>query len=191
MMTTDLSPALPSGVAGTADAPPIAADVLKDDFGWALGVVLRAYIRSAEAVVGDIPGGPRGLQVLSAAAQGTASNQGVMAQQLGIDRTVLTYLIDDLESAGLVRRQANPNDRRNRRVVTTEHGQTLWEHRRDALRHVEEHILAGLGDDGPGFRELLQRLAVQADQPTPTTSACEVIEQLVADDCSADTRTQA
>ena len=35
-------------------------DALHADFGWALGVVFRAYRKSANAVIADMPGGPRG-----------------------------------------------------------------------------------------------------------------------------------
>ena len=48
---------------------------------------------------------------LAAAVQDVAGNQGTLGQQLGIDRTVLTYLIDDLESLGLVERRPDPADR--------------------------------------------------------------------------------
>ncbi|MFK0044612.1 MarR family transcriptional regulator [Streptomyces sp. NPDC090741] len=41
-----------------------------------------------------------------------------MATYLGIDRTVMTYLIDDLVTAGLVERRLNPADRRQRKIVT-------------------------------------------------------------------------
>ena len=40
------------------------------DLGWALGTVMRAYLRTAQAMVGGLPGGPRGYQVLAAAAAG-------------------------------------------------------------------------------------------------------------------------
>jgi len=53
--------------------------------------------------------------VLVAAARGNARNQLALAQQLGVDRTVMTYLIDDLERAGYVERRPDPADRRSAR----------------------------------------------------------------------------
>jgi MarR family transcriptional regulator for hemolysin len=44
-----------------------------------------------------------------------------LAQHLGIDRTAMTYLLDDLETAGLIERRPGPADWRARRVVATEH----------------------------------------------------------------------
>ncbi|WP_238433467.1 MarR family winged helix-turn-helix transcriptional regulator [Micromonospora tarensis] len=81
-------------------------DPLDDDLGWMLGIVFRGYVRAAEHVLTDIPGGPRGYHLLTAAISGPARNQGALAEELGIDRTVLTYLIDDLERPGFVARRA-------------------------------------------------------------------------------------
>src|SRR4030088_1910784 len=72
---------------------------LAEDLGWGLGVVLRAYATAAHAAVADLPGGPRGYQVLSAAAQGAVGSQLALAQHLGVDRPVMNYLLDDVEAA--------------------------------------------------------------------------------------------
>ena len=104
---------------------PSCDDALADDLGWGLGMMFRAYVEAAHAAVADLPGGPRGYQVLSAAAQGTVGSQLALAQHLGIDRTVMTYLLDDLEAASLIERRPDPADRRARRVVATQHGSEL------------------------------------------------------------------
>jgi hypothetical protein len=57
-------------------------DALADDLGWGLGMIFRAYVKAANAAVADLPGGPRGYQVLSAAAQGTVGSQLALAQHL-------------------------------------------------------------------------------------------------------------
>ena len=73
-------------------------DRLSGDLGWGLAVLFRAYVKAAEAIADDVPGGHRGYQVLSAAARDEPGSQAAMAQSLGIDRTVMTYLLDDLEA---------------------------------------------------------------------------------------------
>ena len=83
-------------------------DRLSGDLGWGLVVLFRAYVKAAEAIADDVPGGNRGYQVLSAAARDEPGSQAAMAQSLGIDRTVMTYLLDDLEAARLVERHADP-----------------------------------------------------------------------------------
>src|ERR1700710_2642901 len=87
-------------------------NALADDLGWGLGTVFRAYVTAAHAAVADLPGGPRGYQVLSAAAHGTVGSQLALAQHLGVDRTVMTYLLDDLQAAGLIERRPDPADPR-------------------------------------------------------------------------------
>jgi DNA-binding MarR family transcriptional regulator len=154
---------------------------LDHDLGFGLGVIFRAYLQAANAVVCDIPGGPRGYQILVAAIQHQAGGQGALAQRLGVDRTVMTYLIDDLEAANLVARRADPLDRRSRHIVATTQGQQLWADIEHRLQEVEDHVLAALSTpERATFRELLQRLAVRANALDPVDSACEVVTDVDA-----------
>src|ERR1700733_12114543 len=91
-----------------APAPDAADCTLSDDLGWALGVVFRGYVKATHEALADLPGGPRGYQVLAAAAGDEHGSQLALAQHLGVDRTVMTYLLDDLESAGLIERRPDP-----------------------------------------------------------------------------------
>jgi DNA-binding MarR family transcriptional regulator len=149
---------------------------VESDLGWALGTVTRSYLRIAAEAVADVPGGPRGYQVLSAAARGDAGTQLAMAQRLGLDRTVMTYLLDDLEKAGLVERKPDPADRRARRVVLTEHGTARLCDVERRLRRVEEHVLGPLEPtERDTLRTLLQRVAVATGE---RADACEVAEEI-------------
>src|ERR1700682_2663407 len=114
--------------------PPSCVGALAGDLGWGLGVFLRAYARAARAAVADLPGGPRGYQILSAAAQRAVGRPLALGQPLGVDRTVMTSLLDDLEAAGLTERRPDPADRRARRVVATEQGIELLVILDDRLR---------------------------------------------------------
>jgi DNA-binding MarR family transcriptional regulator len=162
---------------------------LDSDLGWTLGVVFRAYLRAATAVTDDLPGGPRGYQVLAAAARDEPGSQSSLAQRLGVDRTVMTYLLDELVTAGLVERQADPADRRSRLVAATEHGHTVLDGLDARLRAAEEHLLAGLNEaDRALLRSLLQRLAAQANELDPVTSACNVAEDIEVAEAAASIR---
>ncbi|MDG4797622.1 MarR family winged helix-turn-helix transcriptional regulator [Micromonospora sp. WMMD1082] len=155
-------------------------DPINEDLGWMLGVVFRAYVRAADHAVGDLPGGPRGYQVLTAADRQPARNQGAIAEELGIDRTVLTYLIDDLERDGLVVRRPDPADRRSRLVTLTEAGHEAARRRREALRTVESHLLRALPpEEAVTLRALLQRVACAAQALDPLTDLCQVVEEAV------------
>ena len=138
---------------------------VESDLGWALGTVMRSYRRVAEESVADLPGGPRGYQVLSSAARGNSGSQLAMAQRLGVDRTVMTYLLDDLEKAGLVERKPDPADRRARRVVLTEAGRARLCDVERRLRRVEEHVLGPLEPaERDTLRTLLRRVAVASGE---------------------------
>jgi DNA-binding MarR family transcriptional regulator len=155
------------------------SSALDRDLGFTLGVIFRAYIKAANAVVCDIPGGPRGYQILVAAIQHQAGNQGALAQRLGVDRTVMTYLIDDLEEAGLVERRPDPLDRRSRHIVATSQGQKLWADTEQRLKEVEDHVLGALSTpERATFRALLQRLAARANALDPVESACDVVADI-------------
>jgi DNA-binding MarR family transcriptional regulator len=154
---------------------------LADDLGWGLAVVFRRYVKAADAVTADVPGGHRGYQVLRAAACDQPGSQASLASRLGIDRTVMTYLLDDLESAGLVERQPDPADRRSRRVAATSHGRGVLAGLEERFRHAEQSLLAGLdAGDQAAFRKLLRELAAHVNELDPVASACEAVEDIGA-----------
>lgn len=154
---------------------------LDGDLGWTLGVVFRAYVKATTAVMADLPGGHRGYQVLTAAARDEAPSQSALGAQLGIDRTVLTYLLDDLERADLVARKPAPADRRTRQIVATEPGRTLLCTLEERLAEAEAHILAGLpAGSRRTLKSLLARLAAHVNALDPVADACAVVEDIGA-----------
>jgi DNA-binding MarR family transcriptional regulator len=149
----------------------------RPDLGWALGSLFRSYLRLSAEVVGDLPGGPRGYQVLSVVAAGTCSNQAAIADSMGLDRTAVTYLVDGLESAGLVVRRPDPNDRRARRVSFTEEGARRYEELSACIRAVEDSVLQGVSPEEAGtLREVLTR-AAEALGESPA-AACEAADHV-------------
>jgi DNA-binding MarR family transcriptional regulator len=146
------------------DLPP-GAGGLEDELGWSLHRVSSAFRQSATGAVADLPGGSRGYQVLVAVDAGPPSSQLALAQRLGVDRTAMTYLVDELEAAGLVTRQAHPGDRRVRHVVITPAGWTALTVVRRALRSVEKQLLSVLAPaENAQLRALLVRVARSTDQ---------------------------
>jgi DNA-binding MarR family transcriptional regulator len=151
---------------------------LSDDLGWALGVVFRSYVKAAGAAFADVPAGPRGYQVLAAATRGDPGTQLALALHLGVDRTVMTYLLDDLEGAGLIERRPDPADRRARRIAATAQGRELLDDLDRRLRAAEDQVLVALGsqDDRRVFRALLRQLATHADATDPAPGPCEIAQ---------------
>jgi DNA-binding MarR family transcriptional regulator len=155
-------------------------DALSDDLGWALRVLLRAYQKTVSSAFADIPGGPRGYQVLAAVGRANPRTQLELANHLGLDRTVMTYLLDDLEGAGLIERRPDPADRRARRIVATQAGRELGCGLARRLRDAEELVLGGLEDPGEreSFRGLLERLATHVNTLDPVPGACELAREV-------------
>jgi DNA-binding MarR family transcriptional regulator len=143
-------------------------NALADDLGWGLGVVFQAYVTAAHAAVAELPGGPRGYQVLAAATRAAVGSRLALAQRLGIDRTDMTYLLDDLEAAGLIERRPDPADRRARRVVATEQGADLLVLLDGRIRAAEANLLAPLDDKARAhFRTQVQVLAARINTLNP------------------------
>jgi DNA-binding MarR family transcriptional regulator len=143
-------------------------------------VVFRCYLKAAGAAFADLPGGPRGYQVLAAAVRGELASQLALAQHLGMDRTVMTYLLDDLEQGGLIERHPDPADRRARRIVATTAGRELLDELDRRLRAAECEVLAGLENeaDRHTFRVMLRQLASRARELDAEPGPCVIAEQV-------------
>ena len=124
----------------------------------------------------ELPGGPRGYQVLAAAGRDLPCSQQALGQRVGIDRSVMTYLVDDLEQEGLVERRANPTDRRQRMVVATDKGRELVETACRRVVEAQDELLGTL--DGPertAFRQLLNKAAAGTGEDVD--DPCEVADE--------------
>jgi DNA-binding MarR family transcriptional regulator len=139
------------------------AQGIETELGWALPVTYRAFSRVATSAITDVPGGPRGYQVLVAITTEPPSSQLALAHRLGIDKTQMTYVVDGLEAGGFVERRPDPRDRRVRQVHPTDAGRALLATARDGLRAAEGVLMAHLTDDEQTqLRRLLARVALGA-----------------------------
>jgi DNA-binding MarR family transcriptional regulator len=126
-----------------------------EDLSWLLGSAFRAHLSALRQAVGDLPHGARGYGALREAAEPTPRNQAELAKILGLDRTVMVYLVDDLEAAGLVERVPDPNDRRSKLIRATPAGVARLCDLRRATAAAEAELLADLS---PAEAELLHSL---------------------------------
>jgi DNA-binding MarR family transcriptional regulator len=80
----------------------------------------------------------------------------------------VTYLVDDLERAGLVVRRPDPADRRIRQVVATPAGRSALERSRRDLRATEDRLLGALEpQEAEQLRTLLVKVALSVDAAEP------------------------
>ena len=145
--------------------------------GWDLAVVAGCYQARLQSALEGTPGGLRGFRVLSTVVHFDPPNQQALGAHLGIDRTVLTYLIDELAEAGDVERVPDPADRRARKVVATKAGRQRLAACEERVAAAESGMLAGLEPaDANLLRTLLHRLAGQAHQPASGSNPCAAMD---------------
>ncbi|GAB3148606.1 MarR family winged helix-turn-helix transcriptional regulator [Microbispora hainanensis] len=131
--------------------------------GWSLAVLLREWNTRVEDASRDLPQGVRGYQVLSAVVHEAPPTQAALAARLGIDRTVMTYLLDKFEGCDLLERKQDPSDRRARRIVPTEHGRRLLAEVDARVAKAEDELLSTLPpEDRRALLALLEHAATGA-----------------------------
>jgi DNA-binding MarR family transcriptional regulator len=87
-------------------------------------------------------------------------SQQEVARRLGVDRTTMVALIDDLEHKGLVQRRQDPSDRRKNVVVLTDAGHATVRQATAATEEAERRFLAPLsGAEGAAFAQALRTVA--------------------------------
>ncbi|MFG6401158.1 MarR family winged helix-turn-helix transcriptional regulator [Microbacterium sp. P04] len=166
---------------GEGDLPEIdwGAAGIETELGWALPTIYQGYTRSGVGAVAEVPGGPRGYQVLVAITTEEPSSQLALAHRLGIDKTQMTYVIDALETGGFAERRPDPRDRRIRHVLPTEAGQALLHSARAALREAEGMLMRHLTtEEQTQLRLLLARVALGAGEVGPRSSDARADIQL-------------
>jgi DNA-binding MarR family transcriptional regulator len=98
--------------------------------------------------------------VLSALAESNAPTQAQLAATTGRDKTRLIGNLDRLETQGMVEREPDPADRRNRIVSLTPAGSRVLRGCRDAIEAMETELLADLDPaDRAAFERALIALA--------------------------------
>jgi DNA-binding MarR family transcriptional regulator len=99
--------------------------------------------------------------------------QQELGSALGIDRSTMVALVDQLEAAQLARRRPSATDRRAREVAITPKGRRRLEKARGLISQVEDEVLAGL--TAAERRELvgLLRRALDSAPAQPLWSAEE------------------
>jgi MarR family transcriptional regulator, lower aerobic nicotinate degradation pathway regulator len=107
--------------------------------------------------------------ILALLDRGHRDTQGQIADALGYDRGQLVGLLDEMEDAGLVERQRDPNDRRRQVVRMTSAGKKTLATLRTLSKRIEEDFLAPLDESE---REVLHGLLLRlAEEHVPSCRA--------------------
>lgn len=115
---------------------------------------------------------PLGLSVQTCGVLNLLADEGPLSQQaigemLGIDRTTMVDLVDELERARIVRRERNPHDRRSYAVTLTPQGKVKQKRAARAFDAAVDDFFAPLSPaEREQFAGMLRRLLVPPDQPS-------------------------
>jgi MarR family transcriptional regulator for hemolysin len=105
------------------------------------------------------------------------AREGAIQQELGsvmgIDRSTMVSLIDQLEGAGLAKRRTSATDRRAREIAITPKGRRLLERARRMILETEDEVLTGLSAEERGELIELLRRALDSAPTQPLWSAAE------------------
>ena len=129
--------------ATTKTAPAPAPEPLSEDLGWLLSQASHALATELNAGLESLGIAPRGYCVLSTAKTGTYT-QSELAAMIGLDKTTMVVLMDELEAAGLARRDPAPHDRRARVVTVTRAGERTAAEAARVVARIQADVLATL-----------------------------------------------
>jgi DNA-binding MarR family transcriptional regulator len=103
---------------------------------------------------------PRHFGMLSHLAAAEGQSQQAMSVALGVHRSAVVALVDDLEHRGLAERRRDPGDRRAYTLFLTSTGRELLEELRRAADEEDAELLAALdASERSQLISLLQRVA--------------------------------
>jgi DNA-binding MarR family transcriptional regulator len=86
----------------------------------------------------------KGFAVLSVLQEGIMCSQMDLGKCLGIDRTTMVSVIDELEQHHFVERTRHPTDRRQHVIILTPRGKEVYQRAQQAAERFEEAYLAPL-----------------------------------------------
>lgn len=109
--------------------------------------------------------------VLIRLAQGPVS-QHELGEQLGIDRTTVVELIDELEKQGVVVRRRNPDDRRSYLLRLTPHGRVVQRKATQVFDRAADDLFGALAStERKAITDMLRRMITAADHQLKESSA--------------------
>ncbi|WBQ03528.1 MarR family winged helix-turn-helix transcriptional regulator [Kribbella sp. CA-293567] len=127
----------------------------REDLGSLFGRIARRLMLAEEPLLRRYGLSMWGYGVLAHLAKQPAANQLALATAIGYDKSRLITLLDELARDGLVIREQDPADRRNRQVRLTPAGESRLAEVRAAVHAMEDELLAELS---PADRRSLIRM---------------------------------
>jgi MarR family transcriptional regulator, transcriptional regulator for hemolysin len=131
----------------------------REPLGLYLTRVSRIVSRAFDDALAEAGGSLPVWLVLISLKSGQLASQRELADAIGIQGATLTHHLDAMESAGLVTRRRDPENRRLHLVELTPAGDALFSRMREAAMAFDERLRTGLTQPNVArLEELLARL---------------------------------
>jgi DNA-binding MarR family transcriptional regulator len=131
-----------------------------------------SHVRAAD-VLGTVGLTPALFALLNVIGAREGAIQQELGAAMGVDRTTMVSLIDQLEGAGLAKRRPSAKDRRAREVAITPKGRRLLGRARRIISETEDDLLAGLTAEERHDLVTLLRRALESAPAQPLWSSEE------------------
>jgi DNA-binding MarR family transcriptional regulator len=139
--------------------------VERPELGYLLSRLMRVTIAREEPILERAGLRMWDYAVLSALTDQAAPTQAQLAAAAGRDKTRLIGNLDRLAELGLVTREPDPADRRNRVVSLTTEGRRVLDRCRAEIREMEDDLLGAVpADDRAVFERALTGLVESLDE---------------------------
>ncbi|MBN9490226.1 MAG: MarR family transcriptional regulator [Alphaproteobacteria bacterium] len=126
---------------------PPSADTLRNSFGASLARASRQWRRAADQRLQPFNlTEATWLPLVHIARAATPPRQKDLAASLSLDGSSVVRLLDNLETAGLIKRREEASDRRAKAIFLTARGRAIADKVEVAARQVRRDALAGLSD---------------------------------------------
>jgi MarR family transcriptional regulator for hemolysin len=125
-----------------------------------------SHVRAAE-VLGSVGLTPALFGLLNVVGAREGAIQQELASAMGIDRSTMVTLIDQLESTGLAKRRPSATDRRAREIAITPKGRRVLQRSRRLVSETEDEVLAGLTAEQRSELVSLLRRALESAPAQP------------------------
>jgi len=110
--------------------------------------------------------------VLSAIKDEGIVSHTVLASHAHVDGATITYHVDRAEKLGLVMREADPDDRRVKRLRLTAKGEHVYEELWSAAREFQAQVIAGITDaEQARLRRTLAKIRANLGVPADAAPA--------------------
>ena len=128
--------------------------------GLSLARTARAVSRAFDEALGDAGGSLPVWLVLLNLKTGRAANQRRLAEAIGVTEATLTHHLNAMETAGLITRRRDPDNRRNHVVELTDAGEAAFLRLREAAIAFDRKLRRGVSaEEAATLEDVLHRLA--------------------------------